>query len=281
MQAQMSDEEWLALGDDQETYLKRFFQNHIGHRFSFSDTERGLVYLLEFCRENDFSSVIDLIVQLHRGSAKTAMQLLSFFANSQTSFFRDPEVFSYVQNALIGELMNVSHERKSLTIWSAGCASGEEAFSLAVLFLERKLDMGSWQVRVFGTDFQDDLISKARMGVFPDASFSIEKAQAFQKKYCKPLPHDEWRLDSDLRKEVTFKTLNLLDSYEEIPSCDLISCRYVLNSMTPRIRMACLEKMAQKLNPQGYLLLGQTESVLGVSSDFIPVEGCRGLYMKK
>jgi chemotaxis protein methyltransferase CheR len=195
---------------------------------------------------------------------ETAVDLLT---TNETYFFRE----AYQLRAFAGDLLPELHQRlekkRRLMIWSAGCSSGEEAYTLAMIVKDSGLFEG-WDVRIFGSDVSRRMLNRARRGVYGQNAFRTTSPE-IQSKYFTEC-EDGLRVNDEIRTFCHFGHLNLLDENRIvfIGSVDVILCRNVLIYFDKRSRLRTISLLYDRLNPQGYLLLGHSESLLNLSTAF-------------
>ncbi|MBI2565679.1 MAG: response regulator [Candidatus Schekmanbacteria bacterium] len=178
-----------------------------------------------------------------------------------TSFFRDPGAWRHLQEQVVPELLESHEQDTSVRVWSAGCATGEEAYSLAMVFLEQIARKGSHlRLQVFASDLSHEALAFARQGLFPadiQGSFSEERLRRFFRRVG-----DTFQMDQAVRDVVTFAAHNLL-SDPPFSSLDLVSCRNVLIYLQPHAQEKLLEMFHYSLRAKGTLWLGSTETIGG------------------
>jgi chemotaxis protein methyltransferase CheR len=178
----------------------------------------------------------------------------------ETYFFRDKGQFSLLKNHLLPQLLEKQMKDKTLKIWSAGCSTGEEPYSIAILINELISDKTKWNISIFGTDINGDLIKKAKKGSYHEWSFRGIDPDLFKRYFYKS--KDEWRIDERIKGLVTFKTGNLItDIYpdHDIYDIDLIVCRNVFIYFNEDIVFSIIKKFEDTLKNNGYLLTGHAE----------------------
>lgn len=188
----------------------------------------------------------------------------------ETYFLREEYQLQAFKSELLPELYEARRSLKRLALWSAGCSTGEEAFTLAMLLLEAGIPRG-WDVRIFGSDLSRRVISHARRGVYGPASFRT-LPERYKRTYFVPTPEGH-AITSEVRSLVHFGQLNLVDAARVslIGRLDVIFCRNVLIYLEPTARRTVIEQFYRRLSPGGYLLLGHSESLLGSTTAFEPV----------
>ena len=186
---------------------------------------------------------------------------------NETYFFREDYQLRSFANDILPELRQRLQKRRRLMFWSAGCSSGEEAYTLAMLVLNSRLFSG-WDVRIFGNDINRRVIKKARQGVYGPASFRTTDPLWIKRYFTET--QDGMRINDDVRAMCHFGHLNLLDPNQIVfvSRADAIFCRNVLIYFDHDSKMKTISILYDHLNPGGYLLLGHTESLINVSTAF-------------
>jgi chemotaxis protein methyltransferase CheR len=182
--------------------------------------------------------------------------------NNETHFFRDTGQFRILEAKLLPSLLEEKLTSKTLRIWSAGCASGEEAYSIAIVLQILSRHLKDWKIDILGTDINDVALSQARGGAYASWSFRVispERKAAFF-EYSR----GHWNLKSEIREMVRFSRLDLIqDGFPSLESgiheMDLILCRNVFIYFEPRIIGQVLDKLKSALRPGGYLLTAHGE----------------------
>lgn len=189
-------------------------------------------------------------------------ELISLLTVGESYFFRDKGQFNLLRNMILPELIELRKAGRMLKIWSAGCATGEEPYSLAILLHEMIPDIADWRILVLGTDIKDEFLEKARKAVYRDWSFRTVPEEVRKKYFTEK---DGWsKLDPIIKNMVTFRRGNLLDGVftapaGEPPGADLILCRNVFIYYRRKIAAAIANKMAESLREGGYLITGHWE----------------------
>lgn len=186
--------------------------------------------------------------------------LVRNLTTGETYFFRDKGQFAVLEERILPELIEKRKNARSLRIWSAGCSSGEEPYSLAILLDELLPARRDWNISIVGTDINEDAIEKARKGLYTHWSFRMVEPE-MQKRYFKRRK-DEWDIDERLRNSVRFSSGNLIDDLfpsHEICNMDLILCRNVFIYFNSDAISAVVAKFVDTLNEGGYLITGHGE----------------------
>ncbi len=185
-------------------------------------------------------------------------RLVAAFLIKVTDFFRDPDLVAYLRDEVLPGLIDEARARGELRLWSAGCATGEEAYSLAMLVADLLGDDDDLPVRIFATDVATDALDFARRGVFPAAALEGLPSDLLQRHF---MPIDgSWEIRKRVRGMVIFGEHDL-GNRAPFPRIDLVLCRNVLIYFTPELQRRALQLFAFSLRRGGYLALGKAEAV--------------------
>jgi chemotaxis protein methyltransferase CheR len=209
-------------------------------------------------------------------------EAIDVLTTNETYFFREERQLRAFQNEVLPMLHVQAKNRRRLTIWSAGCSTGEEVYTIAILvhashlFPRRDLSAATastaeklaWDVRIYGSDISRRCVAAARRGVYSESSFRTtapELRRAFFHERA-----EGWHVAESIRQVCHFGQMSLLDDERSraLGKADAIFCRNVLIYFDARARKAAIECLYQRLHPGGVLLLGHSESLLNVSTAF-------------
>lgn len=198
---------------------------------------------------------------------------------SVTSFFRDPEAFEALATKIFPQLLEKKDPQRQIRIWVPACATGEEAYSIAMILLEVCEQQGrSDPVQIFGTDIDEDAIQHARRGVYP-ASISHDVSPERLRRFF--VPRDaEYQITRRVRDMLVFSRQNVLKD-APLSRLDLVSCRNLLIYLQPGAQKRVLRILHYALNPSGHLLLGTSETVGDAPELFSAVDRKNKIYAKK
>jgi two-component system CheB/CheR fusion protein len=196
-----------------------------------------------------------------------------------TSFFRDPEAFQALEAKVVQEILKNKLLDRPIRIWVAGCGSGEEALSIAILFDVAMDKTGQrYDLQIFATDIDPDAIDKARQGEYPE-SIAADIAPGLLKKYF--VKQDGvYKIKQEIRERVVYAVQNLI-SDPPFSRLDLISCRNVLIYLDADLQKQLLPLFHFTLNPNGFLFLGSSESIGGAADLFAPVDPKWKIFRRK
>lgn len=212
---------------------------------------------------------------LREHPAETAL-LLDDMLISVTSFFRDRVAFEALERDFIPELFDARSEENPLRAWVAGCATGEEAYSLAILFAERAAETGSADhYQVFATDIDQGAITTARAGTYPSTVIADIPPNRLRRYFSRE--RDSVRINKSVRDRVLFAAHNLLRD-PPFSRLDMVSCRNVMIYLDRAVQASLLEVFHAALRPGGLLFLGTSESAEMADSRFDVVDKKNRIY---
>jgi len=218
-----------------------------------------------------------LITALNRGNEALAAAVTEAMTTNETSFFRDGKPFESFRKEVLPQIVERNAASRTLRVWSAAASTGQEAYSLAMLLSEEQTRLSGWRIEIVGTDISEAALKQARAGVF--SHFEVQRGlpAAMLVKYFEKVD-GSWHAASRLRSMVSFRSFNLLDNLSPLGAFDAIFCRNVLIYFDVETKAQVLAAIARRMNDRGVLFLGGAETVLGISDQFEPVPGSRGLY---
>ncbi len=245
--------------------------------------DQGKMYLLQsrlrpLLVEHNLASISELARAVKTNpKSPLAWIVVEAMTTNETSFFRDVRPFDLFKDHIMPEIMKDGRKRK-IRIWSAACSSGQEPYSLAMIIKEQKWIEQGWQFEIFATDISHDILKTAKDAVY--SQFEVQRGLPIQMlvKYFTQHDGNKWHVNDDIKRMVNYKQFNLLHSMAGFGTFDIIFCRNVLIYFDPETKADVLQKMHALQKPEGFLLLGGAESVIGVTKVYKSVEGQRGLY---
>lgn len=195
-------------------------------------------------------------------------ELVKVFLIKVTGFFRDPEAFEFLRDNVLPELIDRARENgRILRLWSAGCATGEEAYSIAMLLADQLgPDFPEWSVKIFATDLAADAINFARRGLYPENVLN-ELPEDYQERFFERLDHG-YRISKVLRETVIFGQQDISRGVP-FPRIDLVVCRNLLIYLKPELQQKVLDLFAYSLHQShGYMFLGKAETARPTKASF-------------
>lgn len=235
--------------------------------------------LKPLARAQNLETVDALVAQLVSArDERLTQRVIEALLNNETSFFRDPGVFQLLAGPALERIRSARADKRSLRIWSAGCSTGQEAYSLAMLVRDADARWMRWTVEIAATDVSEAAVARARRGRY--SQFEIQRGLPVR-SMLKWFQQDgeEWVVDPRLRRMVRFATHSLLDPPPG--QFDVILCRNVLMYFAPAVRRVVFDRLHQALAPDGVLMLGAGETVIGQTTKFAADNSMRGLYLSR
>jgi chemotaxis protein methyltransferase CheR len=224
--------------------------------------------LLPVARQAGLSSIDDLVTRLRRTpNDPLRQQVVEAMTTNETSFFRDQVPFETLRTIILPDLLARREGSRKLNVWSAACASGQEPYSIAMLWCEHFSHLDNWSIRVLGTDISEEVLQRARDGRFTQLEIERGVPEPLLQKYFRRTETD-WVLESSVRQMVEFRQLNLHSNWPALPIMDVILLRNVLVYFDSPTRQKILRNVRGLLRPDGYLLLGGAESALNIDDAF-------------
>lgn len=234
--------------------------------------------LASLSRTHGFSSVEQLAVELARpGRTGLEQSVAEALLNNETYFFRDRAMFDHLERKVLPAIAHENARTRRIAIWSAGCSTGQEALSLAMIFAANLKAWEGWHIDILGTDVSGPVIDAARMGRY--AHFEVQRGLGVMEM----LTHFEqseqgWQVKGDLLRRVRFEKHNLLDGAPGNGKFDLVLCRNVLLYFEGETRKRAVSALEKSLAGRGYLMVGAGESLLGMACGLRPTAEVTGLY---
>jgi chemotaxis protein methyltransferase CheR len=240
-------------------------------------------YLLEtrlgpIVRERGLSSLSALMDAMRQpGSDVVKNQVVDAMTTNETSFFRDSHPFDTLRKTVIPGLIERRAGCRALRIWSAACSTGQEPYSLAMILKDHFPILNGWKLEIVATDISPSVLERARAGVY--STFEVQRGLPIQMLVRHfDQTGDTWRIKDELRRPITFRPANLLDDLSSLGVFDIVLCRNVLIYFDQPTKARIMHAIARRIAPDGSLLLGGAESVIGLCDAFAGFPGLKGVY---
>ena len=247
----------------------------IGLHIRAQEVENFQSKLLLRLKLNGLAMAEDYFQLLASDSAESKVEwqkLAVMLTTGESYFFRDKQQLELIRKRVLPTLISKNEPNRTLRIWSAGCATGEETYSIAIILDELLAGKANWDIFILGTDINGEALAKAAKGSYTPWSFRMVDPD-LQKRYFRQ-QKDMWVLDERIRKMVTFSKCNLVE--DAFPSwesgrhtMDLILCRNVFIYFQPETTSRVVEKFIGTLNESGYLITGHGELSANDSKKFL------------
>lgn len=252
--------------------IAKYIRDATGIEIDASKTyllETRLGQLLEEFALSDYEELARKAALDFSGRMKNS--IIDAISTNETSFFRDVRPFNLLMHKLIPDYYEREGVSGRLDIWSAASSTGQEAYSIAMLIKELMGNLEKCNIKILGTDISDAAIQYASMGRYTKLELSRGLSDTRLRRYF--TSHgSSWQISDELRCFAQFKKINLLESLAGVGLFDIILCRNVAIYFSLENRKMLFERLGSKLKPNGVLIIGSTESMLGVTDKFIKHE---------
>ena len=236
-----------------------------------SDAKHDMVYSrlvrrLRQLRLTDFSDYLEIIKS---GDEIEILEFTNAITTNLTSFFREKHHFEFLRSKVLPHLKLTKKDRR-IRIWSAGCSSGEEPYSIAMTIRDVFPSLSGWDIKILATDLDTNMVQHASDGVYTE-----ERVAGLDKKHSKKWVlrgrgdrSGDIRMSQELRDMITFKQLNLMDEWPITGPFDFMFCRNVVIYFNKETQRDLFNRYANLVDDNGYLFIGHSESLHKVSDRF-------------
>ena len=230
--------------------------------------------LAPLARDAGMPQLDDWIDRLRRDGDQALHDLVAeALTINETSFFRDVSPFTALAAHVLPALIQRRQSQRRLNLWCAACSTGQEPYSLVLLLREQCPELVGWEINVLATDLCKRVLRQAEQGVFSQHEINRGLPARMLVQYFQPFGKD-WRISADIRRLVEFREMNLCQNWPALPPMDLILLRNVMIYFGENCRKTVLRRVRENLQPDGYLLLGSSETLVFLDQQFMPVDGC-------
>jgi chemotaxis protein methyltransferase CheR len=232
--------------------------------------------LIPLARKAGLPGIGELVQKMKGGSDELTSEVVEAMTTNETFFFRDKIPFDHLRETILPALVQARAGRRALRIWCAASSTGQEPYSIAMC-VKGFAALAGWRVEIVATDLSQAVLEKSKAGIF--SQFEVQRGLPIQMlvKHFTQIG-ELWQLNADIRGMVQHRQLNLLQDFSHLGTFDVIFCRNVLIYFDQDTKVGVFDRLARMLEPDGVLLLGAAESVVGISDAFKPYPDRRGLY---
>jgi chemotaxis protein methyltransferase CheR len=268
----------VQVSDSSSRILAGLLEARTGQQLTMSRRWRIETALGALLRERGIPTLDELITILVMGREPSLVsQVVEALLNNETYFFRDRTPFDLLSRAALPKLAQTRQASRRLRIWSAGCSTGQEVYSLAMLFAEDPQRWAGWTIDILGSDVSESAVRRARDGVY--TQFEVQRGLGINQmirwfEECE----GGWRAIEALRRMVHFQVHNLIEPAPPPGGFDIVLCRNVLLYLNAERRALIFDRIAGAMAPDGWLMLGAGETVIGQTSRLESDPEARGLY---
>jgi chemotaxis protein methyltransferase CheR len=258
-------------------YLRKLLKDQSGLDLSADKQYLIESRLVPLARKCGLSGIPDLVQKMKGGAASIVTQVVEAMTTNETFFFRDKVPFDHFREMIVPETVKARAGRKSIRIWCAAGSTGQEPYSLAMCLKEMGATLAGWRIEIIATDLSQEVLEKSRAGIY--SQFEVQRGLPIQMlvKYFKQTG-EFWQINPDIRAMVQHRQLNLLHDFSQLGTFDVVFCRNVLIYFDQDTKINIFNRLRRGMEPDGFLVLGAAETVVGLTETFKPCPDRRGLY---
>ena len=258
-------------------YLRKILKERSGLDLSADKQYLVESRLVPLARKAGFAGIPELVAKMKSGAEALTADVVEAMTTNETFFFRDKIPFDHLRETILPALMRTRANRKLIRIWSAASSTGQEPYSIAMCLKEKAAQLAGWRFEIVATDLSQEVLEKSKAGIY--SQFEVQRGLPIQLlvKYFTQTG-ELWQINADVRGMVQHRPLNLLGDFSHLGKFDVIFCRNVLIYFDQDTKSNIFERMSRIVEPDGMLMLGAAESVVGISDAFRPYPEKRGLY---
>jgi len=258
-------------------YLRKLLKDQSGLDLSADKQYLIESRLLPLARKSGLPGISELVQKMKVGPSIFVSQVVEAMTTNETFFFRDKVPFDHFRESIMPEILRARASRKSIRIWCAAGSTGQEPYSLAMCLKEMGATLSGWRVEILATDLSQEVIEKSKAGIY--SQFEVQRGLPIQMlvKYFKQTG-ELWQVNADIRAMIQHRQLNLLHDFSLLGVFDVIFCRNVLIYFDQETKVNIFNRLARVTEPDGFLVLGAAETVVGLTDVFKPFPERRGLY---
>ena len=233
--------------------------------------------LMPIARKAGLSRLGELVQRLKGGPETLVVDVVEAMTTNESFFFRDKSPFDLFRDVAMPALLAARAAQRQIRIWCAAASTGQEPYSLAMCLQEMGHRIAGWRIEVLATDLSTEVLEKAKAGLY--SQFEVQRGLpiGLLVKYFTQVG-ELWEIAPHIRSMVQYRPLNLLNDFSHLGTFDLVFCRNVLIYFDQETKVDVLDRIARILQPDGYLVLGAAETVVGLTDSFKPLPERRGLY---
>ena len=268
----------MQVSDSSSRILAGLLEARTGQQLTMSRRWRIETALASLLRERGIASLDELITILVMGKEPSlSQQVVEALLNNETYFFRDRTPFDQISQVVLPRLQELRSTERRIRIWSAGCSTGQEVYSLAMMFADAPQKWVGWTVDILGSDVSEHCVNRARSGLY--SQFEVQRGLGIAQmiKWFDETP-DGWRAQEGLRKTVRFQVHNLLEPVPHPGQFDIVLCRNVLLYLNADKKRLAFDRLASAMAPDGVFVMGAGETVIGQTDRLTADRDWRGVY---
>ena len=258
----------LDFSDNDFSYVQKIVYDHAG--ISLADSKKSLVYnrLVKLIRKLKLSGFSEYFKYVEQHGEAEFIQLINSITTNLTSFFRENHHFEFLSGELLPKLMEQNASSKRIRIWSAGCSTGEEPYSIAAVV--REVVPPNWDVKILATDLDSNVIETGKSAVYREDRIEGLDEERVKRWFKRGTGEQSGyvKVHSDLQSLITFKQLNLMQDWPITGPLDLIFCRNVVIYFDKETQKKLFDRYASLLRHEGHLFVGHSETLFKLTNKF-------------
>ena len=250
----------------------KFVQNIVHDKAGIvlSEIKRDMVYgrLVRRLRALNIATFDEYLRLIRKENSQESVEFINSITTNLTSFFRENHHFEFLKKKAIPEFINES--KKRVRIWSAGCSTGEEPYSLSITLADLASKTYGMDIKILATDLDSQVVATAQQGIYKEDRLQGIPKSIVNKWFNAVHTHSEkmMQVSSKLQEYIQFNQLNLMNDWPMKGKFDIIFCRNVVIYFNKNTQRKLFDRYANYLNPNGYLIVGHSESLHGVTNRF-------------
>jgi chemotaxis protein methyltransferase CheR len=264
-----ADAQEFELSDAVFHRLRELVRRHTG--IALADSKRELLYgrLARRLRALELNSFADYCALIESGPGGEVQELTNAITTNLTSFFRENHHFQQLAGEIFPQIEVNRAASKRIRLWSAGCSTGEEPYSIAMIMREALAHLRDWDVKLLATDIDSKVVQTAAAGVYGDDRFTGISPERFKRWFAPAAGHpNQSQASRELKNVITFRQLNLFDAWPMKGPFDVIFCRNVVIYFDKETQRGLFERMAELQEPGAWLIIGHSESLFNVTNRY-------------
>ncbi len=256
------------LGDAEFEWIRHYVRNRAGIRLKEEKRDMVRNRLIRAMRACGVGSTAEYFEMLRGGDERCRRELLHALTTNVTQFLREQHHFEALEQEVLPQILDQNTEGRRVRIWSAGCSSGEEPYSIAMTVAETMgQDLDRWDLLILASDLDATMVRAGERAEYPEEALDPLPLR-WRTKYFEPLAARRCRVKQGLRALVRFRTLNLMDEWPMKRSFDAVFCRNVVIYFDVITQRRLFDRMAERMRPGGWLFVGHSESLHNISDRF-------------
>ncbi len=270
----------MEISPASQRILASLLESRTGQQLAATRRWRIDSALAALVRAHGLAGVDQLVAKLVSGKDRALTDtVIDALLNNETYFFRDRLPFDLLFGGPVSRLEKARARERRLSIWCAGCSTGQEVYSLAMSFADDRRRWLGWTIDIVGSDLSRAAIDRAKDGRY--SQFEVQRGLPVAQmiRWFDELGGGDWQVSAKLRGNVRFEVGNIIEAPPAPGRFDIILCRNLLLYFSPGMRRLAFSRLSQAIAPGGTLMLGAGETVLGQTEHFISDPDHRGLYL--